>query len=92
MVLLLANADAALAMEGGAGLFELARRVLVLLPGSVVVVSSSAEGSSFLADAVDVLPIAAAPEHECHALPDGATLHVTTLRLLPPSPWRAVRC
>ncbi|GBF96337.1 hypothetical protein Rsub_09407 [Raphidocelis subcapitata] len=86
MVLLLANADAALAMEGGAGLFELTRRALALLPGCVVIVSSSAEGSSFLADAVDSLPIAAAPERECHALPDGATLHATSLRLMPLAP------
>jgi len=69
-------------VEGGAGLFELVRKLVVLLPRSTVIVSCSADTLQLVADCVDVLPIAGAgPECRSYALPDGATLQAQLLKV-----------
>jgi hypothetical protein len=56
--LLLLNCDAALSVDGGAALFELVRKLVVLLPRATVLLSCSADTRQFVADCVDVLPVA----------------------------------
>ncbi|KAI8473436.1 MAG: hypothetical protein J3K34DRAFT_180151 [Monoraphidium minutum] len=82
LVILLANCDAALAVEGGAGLFEVLRKLLALLPRAAVLVSSSAEPRQVLDDCIGVLPVlGGAPERDSHRLPGGGELRCTLLRL-----------
>lgn len=84
LTLLLSNCDAALAVEGGAGLFELLRKLLTLLPRAVVLVSCSADCRALVADCLDLLPLEdGSPAVSSYDLGGGGALVLQAMRLKP---------
>jgi hypothetical protein len=88
LTLLLANCDAALAVEGGAGLAELARKLLSALPRATVVISSSADARRALLEGCGGGGAALLPRPgERHDLPGGGALEAHLFRVARASPW-----
>lgn len=82
LVLLLANCDAALSVDGGGALFELLRKLLVLCPRTTVLVTSSAETVQLVVECLECLHVVGRSLEEIsYPLPDGSSLNLTWLRL-----------